>query len=410
MQRRTPPALRRRVPNVSDLAPLMRFTPPDFSSAGRLQRANTIWDLRTLAKRRTPKAPFDYTDGAAEAEISLARAREAFLDLEFRPGILRNVQRVDTTTTVMGQESALPFGIAPTGFTRMMQSEGEYAGSQAAEAAGIPYTLSTMGTASIEDVAAAAPNGRNWFQLYLWTDRERSMELIARAAAARNDTLMVTVDTPVAGARLRDVRNGMTIPPALTLKTVVDASYRPAWWFNFLTHEPLAFASLSRYSGTVAELINSMFDPTLTFEDLDWLRSVWKGNLVVKGIQTLDDAKKAVDHGADGIVLSNHGGRQLDRAPVPLHVLPAVARELKGKTCIIVDTGIMSGGDIVAALAMGADFTLVGRAYLYGLMAGGRPGVDRTIGILGSQVARTMQLLGVSRVSDLTPEHVARLT
>lgn len=404
-----PPALRRRVPKVADLAPLMQFKKPDFGSAARLKRANTIWDLRDLAKRRTPTAPFDYTDGAAEAEISLGRARDAFLDLEFRPGILRDVQTVSTATPILGGTSALPFGIAPTGFTRMMQSEGEYAGSQAAEAAGIPYTLSTMGTASIEDVAAAAPNGRNWFQLYLWTDRDRSMELIARAAAAGNDTLMVTVDTAVAGARLRDVRNGMTIPPALTLKTVLDASYRPAWWFNFLTHEPLSFASLSRYSGTVADLINSMFDPTLTFEDLDWLRSVWKGNLVVKGIQTLDDAKKAVDHGADGIILSNHGGRQLDRAPIPLHLLPRVAADLKGKTDIILDTGIMSGGDIVAAMALGADFTLIGRAYLYGLMAGGRKGVDRTIEILGTQTARTMQLLGVDRIEDLTPDHVRLL-
>ncbi|WP_323959632.1 alpha-hydroxy acid oxidase [Arthrobacter sp. JZ12] len=402
----SPAALKRRVPKVADLAPLMQFKRPDFSQSARLRRANTIGDLRAIAKRRTPTAPFDYTDGAAEAEITLRRAREAFLDLEFRPGILRNVEKVDTSVTVLGKESALPFGIAPTGFTRMMQSEGEYAGSQAAEAAGIPYTLSTMGTASIEDVAQAAPAGRNWFQLYLWTDRERSLELIERAAKAGNDTLMVTVDTAVAGARLRDVRNGMTIPPALTLKTVIDASYRPAWWFNFLTHEPLAFASLNRYSGTVADLINSMFDPTLTFEDLDWLREVWKGNLVVKGIQTLDDARKVVDHGADGIVLSNHGGRQLDRAPIPLRLLPEVAAELKGKTSIMLDTGIMSGGDIVAALALGADFTLIGRAYLYGLMAGGRAGVDRTIAILEKEISRTMQLLGVTRVTDLTPDHV----
>jgi L-lactate dehydrogenase (cytochrome) len=402
----TPAALRRRVPKARDLAPLLQFKKPEFSTASRLRRANTIWDLRDLAKRRTPTAPFDYTDGAAEAEITLRRAREAFLDLEFRPGILRNVEKVDTTTAVLGQDSALPFGIAPTGFTRMMQSEGEYAGSRAAEAAGIPYTLSTMGTASVEDVAQTAPNGRNWFQLYLWTDRDRSLELINRAAAAGNDTLMVTVDTSVAGARLRDVRNGMTIPPSLTLKTVLDASYRPAWWFNFLTHEPLTFASLSRYTGTVADLINSMFDPTLTYADLDWLRGVWKGNLVVKGVQTLDDAKKVVDHGADGVLLSNHGGRQLDRAPIPLHLLPEVAKELKGKTSIMLDTGIMSGGDVVAAMALGADFTLIGRAYLYGLMAGGRAGVDRTIEILASQTRRTMQLLGVNRIEDLTPDHV----
>lgn len=404
-----PPALKRRIPKVSDLAPLMQFKAPRFGTDARLKSANTIWDLRTIAKRRTPTAPFDYTDGAAEAEITLRRAREAFLDLEFRPGILRNVAAVDLSTDILGGTSAMPFGIAPTGFTRMMQSEGEYAGSRAAEAAGIPYTLSTMGTASLEDVAAAAPRGRNWFQLYLWTDRDRSMALIERAAKAGNDTLMVTVDTPVGGARLRDVRNGMTIPPSLTLKTVLDASYRPAWWFNFLTHEPLSFASLSRYSGTVAELIDSMFDPTLSFEDLDWLRETWKGKLVVKGLQTVDDAKRVVDHGADGIVLSNHGGRQLDRAPIPLHILPDIAAALKGKTDIILDTGIMSGGDIIAALALGADSTLVGRAYLYGLMAGGRAGVDRTIEILRSEMTRTMKLLGVNKVADLNPDHVRLL-
>ncbi len=395
------------MPKFADLAPLMRFKKFSLPSAKRrVQGAQTIWDLRTLAKRRTPRAPFDYTDGAAEAEITLRRARDSFLDLEFRPRILRNVSAPDLGTQVLGQRSALPFGIAPTGFTRMMQSEGEYAGSQAAQAVGIPYTLSTMGTASIEAVAAAAPEGRNWFQLYLWTDRDRSMELIDRAAKAGYDTLMVTVDTAVAGARLRDVRNGLTIPPALTARTVLDASYRPAWWFNFLTHEPLSFASLSHYSGTVADLINSMFDSTLTYPDLEWLREVWKGKLVVKGIQTVDDAKKVVDHGADGIVISNHGGRQLDRAPVPLHLLPEIAAELKGKTAIMLDTGIMSGGDIVAALALGADFTLIGRAYLYGLMAGGRTGVDRTIEILGSQAGRTMQLLGANRVEDLSPDHV----
>ena len=404
-----PAALKRRVPKYADLAPLMQFKKPDFGREARLRRASTIWDLRDMAKRRTPKAPFDYTDGAAEAEITLRRARQAFLDIEFRPGVLRNVSSVDLGTEILGKSSRLPFGIAPTGFTRMMQSEGEYAGSQAAAAAGIPYTLSTMGTASIEDVAAAAPDGRNWFQLYLWTDRDRSLELIERAARAGNDTLMVTVDTAVAGARLRDVRNGMTIPPALTLKTVLDASYRPAWWFNFLTHEPLTFASLSRYTGTVAELINSMFDPTLTFEDLDWLRETWKGKLVVKGIQTVEDARRVVDHGADGVVLSNHGGRQLDRAPIPFHLLPDVSAALKADNsdaAVILDTGIMSGADIIAALALGADFTLIGRAYLYGLMAGGRAGVDRAIEILEKDMLRTMALLGVSRISELTPDHV----
>ena len=304
---------------------------------------------------------------------------------------------------------SMPVGIAPTGFTRMMQTEGEYAGACAAADAGIPFTLSTMGTRSIEDVAKAAPTGRNWFQLYMWKDRDRSMALVERAKAAGFDTLVLTVDVPVAGARLRDVRNGMTIPPSLTSKTILNAIPRPAWWINFLTTDPLKFASLDSWNGTVAELLDSMFDPTVTFDDLKWIRKNWKGKLVVKGIQNVDDAVKAVSAGADAIILSNHGGRQLDRAPVPFLLLPEVRKKIGKKAEIHVDTGIMHGADIVAALANGADFVWIGRAYLYGLMAGGREGVDRTIEILSTQILRTMKLLGVSSVSELKPSHVKTL-
>ncbi|MBD1319532.1 alpha-hydroxy acid oxidase [Gordonia hankookensis] len=402
--------MRRRVPKPRDLAPLMQFKKPQFDAKRRrLDAALTIEDLRTIAKRRTPKAAFDYTDGSAEAELSIARARQAFSDIEFHPAILRDVSKVDTSCTVLGDRSELPFGIAPTGFTRMMQTEGEYAGARAAARAGIPFSLSTMGTASIEDVKSANPHGRNWFQLYMWKDRERSMALVDRAAAAGYDTLLVTVDVPVAGARLRDKRNGMSIPPALTAKTVVNALPRPQWWIDFLTTEPLAFASLDRWSGTVAELLDTMFDPTVTFDDLAWIKSQWPGKLVVKGIQTVEDAKAVTELGVDGIVLSNHGGRQLDRAPIPFHLLPDVAREVGERTEIILDTGISSGADIVAALALGADFTLVGRAYLYGLMAGGEAGVDRMIEILSEQIARTMRLLGVASLEELTPAHVTQL-
>ncbi|SED53506.1 alpha-hydroxy acid oxidase [Ruania alba] len=402
--------VQRRVPKVRDLAPLLQFKRPELDGRKRrLDAALTIDDLRTIAQRRTPKAAFDYTEGAAEKELSLARARQAFEDVEFHPAILRNVADVDTSVDVLGGSSALPFGIAPTGFTRMMQTEGEIAGATAARSAGIPFSLSTMGTASIEDVAAANPTGRNWFQLYMWKDRDRSMALVNRAAEAGYDTLLVTVDVPVAGARLRDKRNGMTIPPSLSVKTVLNAIPRPAWWIDFLTTEPLAFASLDRWSGTVAELLDSMFDPTVDFEDLRWVSEQWPGKVVVKGIQTLEDARRVAELGVDGIVLSNHGGRQLDRAPIPFHLLPEVATELGDQLEIILDTGIMSGADIVASLALGADFTLVGRAYLYGLMAGGREGVDRMIEILGSEVERTMKLLGVSSVAELEPAHVTQL-
>jgi L-lactate dehydrogenase (cytochrome) len=401
---------RRQLPTPRDLRPLLRFKRPELNATTRrLQAALTIEDLRAIAKRRTPKAAFDYTDGAAEGELSLTRARQAFADIEFHPDILRDVSQVDTRVDILGGTAALPFGIAPTGFTRMMHTDGELGGAGAAGAAGIPFSLSTMGTTSIEDVAAANPHGRNWFQLYMWKDRDRSMALVERAAKAGFDTLLVTVDVPVAGARLRDTRNGMTIPPTLSLATVLNALPRPAWWINFLTTEPLAFASLDRWSGTVADLLDTMFDPTVTYDDLAWIKQQWPGKLVVKGVQSLADARRVTDLGVDGLVLSNHGGRQLDRAPVPFHLLPDVARDVGADIEILLDTGIMNGADIVAAHALGANFSLVGRAYLYGLMAGGRPGADRAITILRTQIERTMRLLGVATLTELTPQHVTQL-
>jgi L-lactate dehydrogenase (cytochrome) len=402
--------VQRRFPRPSELAPLMKFKTPELNGKKRrLQGALTIHDLRAIAQRRTPKAPFDYTEGAAEAEISLGRARQAFEDIQFHPAVLRDVSRVDTGWDVLGKRVELPFGIAPTGFTRMMHTEGEIAGATAAAAAGIPFSLSTMGTTSIEGVRDAAPEGRNWFQLYMWKDREKSMQLVDRAAAAGYDTLLVTVDVPVAGARLRDKRNGFSIPPALTLGTIANALPRPWWWWDFLTTEPLAFASLSSWDGTVAELLDFMFDPTVTYDDLAWIKEQWPGKLVVKGVQTVEDARRLADLGVDGITLSNHGGRQLDRAPIPFHLLPEVVREVGRDTEVHLDTGIMSGADIVASIALGARFTLIGRAYLYGLMAGGREGVDRAIQILGEQVARTMRLLGVTSLDELEPSHVTQL-
>ncbi len=399
--------VKRRLPSPKDLAQLLRFRKFIFSSQKRrLSKALTIYDLRVIAKRRTPQAPFDYTDGGADSESSLDRARAAYEKLEFQPNILRNVKNVDLSVKMLGKVMNMPLGIAPTGFTRMMQTEGEYAGACAAADAGIPYTLSTMGTRSIEDVAAAAPLGRNWFQLYMWKDRDRSMALVDRAKKSGFDTLVLTVDVPVAGARLRDVRNGMTIPPSLTAKTIINAIPRPAWWINFLTTDPLKFASLDSWNGTVAELLDSMFDPTVTYEDLKWIRQQWTGNLVVKGIQNVGDAVASIEAGADAIILSNHGGRQLDRAPVPLHLLPEVIKEVGNKAEVHVDTGIMHGQDVVAALASGAKFTWIGRAYLYGLMAGGKSGVDKTLEIFRTQITRTMKLLGVSSVAELNPDHV----
>ena len=402
--------VQRQFPNPKELAELMRFKAPTMNATDRrLEKALTIADLRAIAKRRTPKAPFDYTEGAAEGELSLARARQAFQDVEFHPSILRNVPVVDTTRQVLGGWSALPFGIAPTGFTRMMQTEGEIAGAGAAGAAGIPFTLSTLGTTSIEDVKAANPNGRNWFQLYVMRKREISYELAKRAASAGFDTLFFTVDTPVAGARLRDKRNGFSIPPQLTLGTIINAIPRPWWWIDFLTTPKLEFASLSSTGGTVGELLDAAMDPTISYDDLAIIRDIWPGKIVIKGVQNVEDSKRLVDLGVDGIVLSNHGGRQLDRAPIPFHLLPSVVREVGQDVEIVVDTGIMNGADIVACVALGARFTFIGRAYLYGLMAGGRPGVDRAIQILSEQIVRTMKLLGAHSLEELTPRHVTQL-
>jgi L-lactate dehydrogenase (cytochrome) len=388
----------------------MQFKKPDLDARRRrLEAALTIEDLRRIAKRRTPKAAFDYTDGAAEGELSLLRARRAFRDVEFHPEVLRDVSHVDTSREVLGGPMAMPFAIAPTGFTRLMQTEGESAGAGAAGAAGIPFTLSTLGTTSIEDVAMTNPNGRNWFQLYVMKQREISYGLVERAAKAGFDTLHFTVDTPVAGARLRDKRNGFSIPPQLTLGTIINAIPRPWWWIDFLTTPKLEFASLSTTGGTVGELLDAAMDPSISYDDLEIIRGMWPGKIVIKGVQSVSDAKHLVERGVDGIVLSNHGGRQLDRAPIPFHLLPEVVKEVGKDTEIGLDTGIMNGADIVASVALGARFTMIGRAYLYGLMAGGRAGVDRTIEILSGEVVRTMKLLGAHSLDELEPKHVTQL-
>jgi L-lactate dehydrogenase (cytochrome) len=399
--------VQRRLPRPAELRPLLRPAPfVRDATERRLARAASIGDLREIARRRTPRAVFDYTDGSADSELTLRRAREAFLHVEFVPSVLNDVSTVDTSREVLGVRAALPFALAPTGFTRMMHHEGELAVASVAEEVGIPYALSTMGTTTIEDMAAAAPGARKWFQLYLWRDRAPAKDLVARAAAAGYDTVMLTVDTPVGGARLRDIRNGLTIPPALSLRTLLDGARHPHWWFNLLTTDPLTFSSLVTSGGTPSELINRVFDPALTMADVEWLRGSWDGKLVIKGIQSVADARRVVDAGADGVLLSNHGGRQLDRAPVPLELVPPVVDAVGERAEVLVDTGILHGGDIVAAVALGARAALVGRAYLYGLMAGGRHGVAKAVAILAAEVVRTMQLLGVSRVDELRPSHV----
>jgi L-lactate dehydrogenase (cytochrome) len=398
---------RRTIPGPAQLRPVLRFRRfPVRPAARRLAGAPTIAELARAARRAVPTAVFDYVDGAAEQERSLARSRAVFEDVEFQPAVLRDVSKVDLTTVVAGKDWPLPFALAPTGFTRMMHHAGERAVVRAANRAGMVYALSTMGTTSLEALAAMAPDSRRWFQLYVMKDRAVTAELLKRAESAGYEALVLTVDTPVAGARIRDVRNGLTIPPSLTLATAANAARHPAWWLNLLTTEPLRFANLDHWNGTVAELVNAMFDPSVTMEDLRRIRDAWGATLIVKGVQTIDDARAVAAMGADAIVVSNHGGRQLDRAPVPLERLAAIAAAVGDRVDVLLDGGILNGADIVAAVALGAKGCLVGRAYLYGLMAAGEAGVDHAITILRDEVSRTLRLLGVTAVRDLGPRHV----
>ncbi len=400
--------MKRRLPRYRDLKDLLSFKKfdPD-GTRRRLSAAHTVADIRTIAKRRTPAGPFDYVDGSAEEEITIRKVRNYFHDLEFQPAILRDVSENDTGTDLFGKRMCLPFGFAPTGFTRLLHTSGEGAVARVAQARGIPYALSTMSTTSIADLATAAPEARRWFQLYLWKDRDLSRQFIESAKQSGYEVLVVTVDVPVGGNRLRDLRNGMSIPPQLTIKSLLDASYRPSWWFNLLTTEPLRFAfAPGSEGGVAADFANKLYDPSATIKDLAWMREAWDGPLVVKGIQTIEDARRVVDFGVDGIILSNHGGRQLDRAPIPLRLLPEVVAAVGHKVTVMIDTGITSGADIVAALALGAEFAWIGRAYLYGLMAGGEAGVHRVVEILETEIVRTMKLLGVQRIEELNPDHV----
>lgn len=385
--------------------------PPDIAwnpTQRKLLRAASILDLCALARRRTPRLAFDYTDGAAYSELSLTRARQTFADMEFHPAALTDVSEVDMSREILGQRAKLPFALAPTGFTKVMHWDAEPAVVSVAEQFGIPYSLSTLGTTTMAGVAAAAPGARRWFQLYFAQDRALVKELLAEAQETGFDTVLLTVDTPVSVPRRRDIRNGLTIPPSMSVSTMAESLTHPGWWVNQLRTGMPSPAILAKAAGTgsASDLIESVFNPTLGMEDLEWLRGAWSGNLVVKGVQNVDDAKRIVDAGADGVWLSSHGGRKLDRAPVPVRLVPPVREVVGDRAEVFVDTGITSGADIVAALALGASAAVVGRAYLYGLMAGGRPGVVKAMEILSREIEVTMKLLGVTRTEDLRPEHV----
>jgi len=398
---------KRRFPRPKEILPLIGFSFTSFKRTQvRLAKAADLSDIRKIARKRTPRAVFDYTDGAAGSESSLNRAREVFDSVEFSPRVLRDVTEIDTSIDLLGKPNALPFAFAATGFTRMMNYQGEIAVAQVAEKYGIAYGLSTLGTTSPEDLAQAVPGARLWFQLYMRRDTALNEQLVERVRKAGYETIILTVDTVVGGSRFRDVRNGLTIPPKLSAKTLLDMSRHPHWWLNLLTTEPLEFASLKNTGGTVQELINKIFDPSITIKDIQWLRKNWDGKILVKGVQSVEDAKMLVKTGIDGIILSTHGGRQLDKAPVPLELLPEVKKAVGKKMKVFLDGGVMSGSDVLAAIAFGADAVFVGRAYLYGIMAGGKLGVDRVVEILKKEIETNMRLLGITSLAELTPERI----
>ena len=403
--------MKRQFPRWKNIKPLLGWSLPKFPLEDRkLKRAVNLQELRLLAKKRVPKAVFDYVDGGANDELSYQRSAETFSKVEFHARVLRDVSKIDLTTKIAGKNSALPIIFAPTGYTRMMNYEGEPMVAQVCEENDLIYSLSTMGTTSSQEIADQVPGVRRWFQLYLWRDRSQSLQFIYGAKEAGFEGLILTVDTAVGGIKWRDMRNGLTVPPKITLKTFFDMALKPKWWANLLTTAPLEFATFRNFNKPLSEIAATVFDPAVTFADVKWLRSVWKGKLIIKGIQTVEDAKALAKIGVDAIIISNHGGRQLDKSVVPLEILPQVRKAVgkKGKgTQIYLDGAIMSGADVLAAIALGADAVLIGRAYLYGAMAAGRDGVQKVVDTLRFEMETAMKLMGARNIDELTPEFVS---
>jgi L-lactate dehydrogenase (cytochrome) len=347
----------------------------------------------------------------------MAANSAGFAAHRFAPRVLRDVGTVDTSTTVLGRPVTIPLVLAPTGFTRIADPEGELAVARAATRAGLPYTLSTLSTRSIEEVAVASGAGRRWFQVYVWRDRGLVKDMLDRAAASGYEAIVPTVDTAMLGRRERDVRRGFSLPPKIGLGTLVDGAVHPGWTWKFARSEPIRFANVvgaddSHGDGSTAvslsEYINTQFDPSMSWADIEWMRSVWNGPIAIKGIQTVADAEIAAGLGVEAIILSNHGGRQLDDAPAPIDLVAPVAQAVGGRSEIICDGGVRRGSDIVKAVALGATACMAGRAYLYALAAAGERGVDHVLDLLATDMTRTMSLVGARTVADLTPDLITQ--
>lgn len=371
--------------------------------------ANTITcieDLRAIARRRIPRAIFEYADHGSYDEVTLARNRSDLDDLAFRPRVMVDFSQLDIATSLLGEAATIPLAIAPTGLTGLFHADGEMLGARAAEAFGIPFTLSTMSICSIEDVRSVTKRPF-WFQLYLMRDRAFSSELIARAAAAQCSALMLTVDMQIQGFRRRDPKNGLAVPPRLTLANALDVASCPTWAIKVLRGRRRTFGNLvgrmpnTGSLSTLAQWIATQFDPSVTWQDIAWVRERWPGRLIVKGIMDAADVDAAIATGVDAIVVSNHGGRQLDGGPSSIAVLPEIVAAAAGRCEVFFDGGIRSGQDLLKALALGARGGFIGKAFLYALAAGGEAGVTTALELIRNELRVSMALAGRTRVADV---------
>lgn len=379
-----------------------------------LKHCHNIADLRTRAKARLPRVMFDYVDGAAEDEVTMQRNSEGFRDLRLIPRVLTDVSQINLDTTIQGIPSQLPLVFGPTGGTRLFHHEGEIATSAAAAEAGLIFTLSSMATYDIETVGANT-TGPKWFQIYVWKDRGVVKEFIERARASGYKALVLTVDVQTSGQRERDLRNGFTLPPKFTLSSLFDMALHPWWWWTTLTKPTITLANVAGKAGVgvnnataMGQYAASQLDPTVSFDDLAWMIEQWNGPFLVKGVTNALDARRCADIGASGIIVSNHGGRQLDASIAAIDALPGVVEAVDGKAEVLLDGGVRRGTDIAKALSLGARACMMGRPFLYGLAAGGKPGAARAIEILASELKRSMMLLGCDDVAKLDASYLSR--
>ena len=392
----------RKFPSLPYFWSLIDWSLPSLNPyKGKLLRAQTIEDLAQIAKERTPQVVFDYVEGGAVDEIAYSRSRDAFTRIEFNSRVMRDVSKLDTSEKILGKVVDIPICFAPTGYTRLMHHVGEPAVANVASKKNLIYALSTMGTTSPAELADAVPDSRRWFQLYIMKNRSDSLAVIKQAKDNGFEALVLTVDTPVPGLRYRDNRNGLTVPPKIRVNTVLAIARKPIWWLNLFTTGKLEFAAFRGWDKPLSELGGLIFDPSTTMKEITWLRSVWKGPIIVKGIQSVDDAKAVAKLGVQGIILSNHGGRQFDRGQVPLEILPEVVKAVGSKVEIYIDGGIMSGLDALGAIALGAKAVFIGRAYLYGAMANGEAGVEQVIEIMRREFENGMALSGATNIAEV---------